>query len=820
MNVFLWIKKNPKKAALIATGLAATAAGAGFMIFLIMRNSNRAAVKKGVKEVTQETKPGKVETSSRVSSSKLNRPLKKFCGRNPCELRTEEYKECLRAFLKQPKAPGVLERLQDLHSQMLQACPAGLPPFDVSVVGEFEKHLEEKLSKRTAKMSDFEEIQKKLEAVKRLLPTYEPIKSLETQFAEKFGPEFFRSLDRLDKTSEPAKVAKEVKILDRTHPFAKKHLEIDPAAPSHPSLAHKSFTDYLETDDTPKNKEILNIVNAEAAKEPVEQPQTTEEAAKTFLELKKSFDAEMATEIKLEDIFDFDINEHQSNMQDIQKSIATLDAMSKAELQAFFIEQKALEKKAEEESLYAEFYGHSANQALAELLLQSKPATVKQATFDAWKAAGFTAGSEYINLVRECRSIGPPADLGYYPGHLSDISKKWNESQGAYLMIGMQDFAGNDKHYANKIAIPFIFRGITHLRPEHSTKFEAAMLASSVEDMRVLAREVVQCGYYSEDLIDLLCETTHFDEQLAKNKTARVVMSFGEEVKVFHAREDIKRRLKDLKTNYGIEPSFGAALENRDASLFVSQFREHVAKGKPEYMECAKLVEQYDMLYYHLSHLEQMSDKEVKINIETRDNILNPAMLLFNAEMYLEKEDTPDFLNQLKAKGLASYEDAVKESGKLKLRQDNFELYKKLRLIEKCRDYVRHSNDFAYIKDDFEVAEKCVLKDSLSHAYHLVDKIVQELVKPLDEQKCSFDMTTKKLRSNNPKLKETLVNIYKDREAAELLTQLIRNAVSMNSLPNALHIYKAISKAYHALENADYSLFVEIHPNNQLWGLA
>ena len=816
MNFLRWIKKNPKKTALITAVLAATAAGAGFMIYLILRNINRASVKKGVKEVTQETKPRKVETSSRVTSNKMNRPLRKALGRSPCELRTEEYEEYLREFLMQPKLPGALEHLQDLHSQMLQACPVGLPPLDVGVVRGFEQQLEQNLSKPKASMSDFEEMQKKLEAVKTIVSTYEPIKSLEKQFAEKFGPEFFRSLDRLDKTSEPAKVVKEVKTLDRTHPFAKKHHEIDPTAPTHPSLAHKSFTEFLKTDDTtPKSKEILNIVNAEAAKKPAEQPQTIEETAKEFLELKKSFDANLTSEIKLEDVLDFDIKEHQSNVQDIQKSIATLEAMSKAELQAFITEQEALEEKAIKETRSAESYGHGANQFLAKLLWRPKPAAIKQSSFDAWKAAGFTAGPEFIDLVRECNNIGSFEVLDCYSGYLSDYSKQWNENQGAYLMHACNDMDENNKHYANRITIPFIYRGITKLRPEHSARFEAALRAGSVKDMRALARELLESNY-SGELINLLCEAT-FTKQLVPTKAAHVVMSFGEEVKLYRVREEIKRTTQALKTNFGIEPSFGTALENRNASEFVAQFHECKAKGIQAKAECAKLVDQYDMLYFHLSNLESMSDAEVKPNTDIRENVLRPALLLLNAQFYLLQEDTPEFLEALKARGFSSFEDASKESGKLKLRQDDFELYRMLRLIEKSRDYVRHSNDFAYIKNDFVETEKCVRRDKLSQAYYLVDQIVYELGKPLEWQQCSFDMTTKKLRFNNPKLKETLVDIYNYKEAAELLTQLIRNIVNLNSVPNALHIYRAISAAYRVLERADYSLFAEIQPDRQIW---
>ena len=684
---------------------------------------------------------------------------------------------------------------------MLQVCPAELPPFDVSVVSEFEEHLGEVLNKPKASMSDFEEMQKKLEAVVTLTPSYAPIKSLESQFTEKFGPEFFRTLDPSDKSSEPVKAVKEGKKLDT---LAKKQHEIDSSALPLPPLSQGSS----KTDDTPKSKEVLNIVKPEAIKEPPEQSETIEDLEKKVVELKKSFDTEVATEIKFEDILDFDINEHKSYVESISKSIEDLEAMSRTELQVFAQEQHQLAEIATEETRYAEHYGHKANRSLAKLLLQPKPASIKQSSFNAWKAAGFTGGNEFIDLVRECNDIGSDEVLAHYSGHLTDNSKDWHESKGAFLLRGPFNSAEQIKHSASCRLIPFIYRGITHLPPEQSAKFEAAMRAGSVEDMRALARELVK-NNYPERSMKLLCNSVFFTEHLVDDKASRLAMAFKEEVNLSNVKEDIKRSIKDVKANLEIEPNFGAALENREASTFVAQFKECVAKGIQGRVDCGNLVEQYATLYYHQSNLELLSGMEVKSK-EILESVLDPTIRLFNAQFYLEREDTPDFLAALKANGLASYEDAVSESGKLKLRQDDFELYKKLCLIEKYREYVQHG-DLAYIKSDFAELEKGRLKGKHSPAFWAVDKIAIELGMPLNEQQCSFDMRTKKLHCHTPELKEALVNIYKNKEAAELLTQLIRNTVSMNSLPNALHIYTAISKAYRAIDRADYNLFAEIN---------
>ena len=81
------------------TGFTATVVAFVFILFLILRKDKAAVVKKtvSVKEdvlLDNVTKPG---TSSGVFSGNTNRPLGKALGQTPCELRTEEYEDCLRS---------------------------------------------------------------------------------------------------------------------------------------------------------------------------------------------------------------------------------------------------------------------------------------------------------------------------------------------------------------------------------------------------------------------------------------------------------------------------------------------------------------------------------------------------------------------------------------------------------------------------------------------------------------------------------------------------------------------------------------------------
>ena len=535
--------------------------------------------------------------------------------------------------------------------------------------------------------------------------------------------------------------------------------------------------------------------------------------------MKKTFDADNETEIKLKDILGFDIKAHKLKVQNIIVSTETLEQMNKPDLQRYAAYQDELADQAKKEGRHTESSGHKVNIAMAQLLLQQmqKPEAIKQSSFDAWKAVGFSAGPEYIDLIRECKNNGSFQALAGYSGYLSDISFDLNGNLGSHMRGVNKDNEEYLKYFAQKRAVSFIYRGITKLRPEHSNRFEAAMRAGSVENMRALARGLLECGHYSDELIRNLCHDTFFSDYLAKEKTARLFMSFGEEVRLYRIEKYLKSIVEEIKATFGVEPGFAEALENMNPAAFVAAYKTFIAKGKPARKQCKKLMGAYKLLYNLLSNLELMNDGEVKRNTDIKENVLEPAFILLQAQIYLEKNYTPEFLEKLNANGFASYEDAVKESGKLRLKQDDFELYQVLRVVEKCRDYDRHANDFAYIGSDFKEIEKRARADRRSRAFRNVDIIAAEFDISKEVQRCSFDLTAKKLNCNTPELKEVLVTIYNDKESAELLTQLIRNAIDMNSLPNALHIYNAISKAYKTLDGVDYYMFAEISVGNPVW---
>ena len=320
--------------------------------------------------------------------------------------------------------------------------------------------------------------------------------------------------------------------------------------------------------------------------------------------MKKTFDTDNDTEIKLKDILSFDIKAHKLKVQNIIVSTETLERMNKPDLQSYAAYQDELADQADKEGRHTESSGHKVNHRLAKLFLrqEQKLEAVKQSSFDAWKATGFSAGPEYIDLIRECKNEGSFEVLAGYSGFLADSSFELNRNLAAYIGDAYNDHEESSKKAASMRTIPFIYRGITTLRPEHSARFETAVRSGSVQSIRALARELHKCGYYSDQLISNLFSSAYFSDKIAEERTAWIVLSFGEEIKVCRIEKILKSKLETIKTIFGVDPGFGTALENMDASAFVTQFNKFVARGEEARKHCAELLGAYKMLYKHLSN--------------------------------------------------------------------------------------------------------------------------------------------------------------------------------------------------------------------------
>ena len=126
--------------------------------------------------------------------------------------------------------------------------------------------------------------------------------------------------------------------------------------------------------------------------------------------------------------------------------------------------------------------------------------------------------------------------------------------------------------------------------------------------------------------------------------------------------------------------------------------------------KCSEALQYLWQISLHKHKLEVLTDR---FNVSTsyqqtsqHENVVEPAFLLLNSYSYLQKYDNREFMERLQNHHFHSYEDALK--GKRKLRQVDGELYNRLLMIEKCRDYVQHKDDIAYIRNDFAKLERKV----------------------------------------------------------------------------------------------------------------
>ena len=116
----------------------------------------------------------------------------------------------------------------------------------------------------------------------------------------------------------------------------------------------------------------------------------------------------------------------------------------------------------------------------------------------------------------------------------------------------------------------------------------------------------------------------------------------------------------------------------------------------------------------------------------------------------------------------------------------NSELHNRLLIFEKCRVYVQNKDDIAYIRNDFaHLKRKCKEGDGLE----LVGIIVHELDEDRNNQRCFYDRDSKMLVFNTLKSQETLMRIFKNKQASRMFIEFCLNVVSGISLPKSIALF-------------------------------
>ena len=153
--------------------------------------------------------------------------------------------------------------------------------------------------------------------------------------------------------------------------------------------------------------------------------------------------------------------------------------------------------------------------------------------------------------------------------------------------------------------------------------------------------------------------------------------------------------------------------------------------------------------------------------------------------------------------GFHSYEEALK--GKLELKRLNGDLYIRLLISEKCRDYALHRDDLAYIRAVYYDMEREYKEDN-DFAYQYVGRIVYELVKDRTVQQFFFDIPRNKIVGKTRGAQETLMRVFKNKKRSRMLIEFclkLLSGVQLSTLITSFNMQR---------NTAEYKVFIELSP--------
>ena len=770
---------------------------------------------------TSTTRPTAAERQQEGSEGGLNKMRSLGILKKPAETCAEwtvEFHSAFNSYSRAVDDPQALKTLQDVHSSLKKACKnddgtEASTSLEDAVVNKFKENLRKHLEQPAATAKDLERAKRELEVVMKLNPHFVLTKSLDDQFSEKFGLAFLEHIVAFDKTDASAKI----EIVDlgnkcnKTHPFAKELKVKDPDVPDHKSLEYENFVEYLKSEEPVKGKVVLDSLDPPKFDDE-DETQIDEEEPLSFAEAKQKIkdlikDDKPKTLFKdLKDVIDFDVNKYFADLKLKRVSIDAASQMSLAELEELENTSKANESEAIHDGAIGEMSVQGANAALADLIRQGKPSDVKQATYDAWKNSGFAA-AEFLDIMKESTDLN----------ELVDFSRHWHDIMRFQVERTGEDTLEVKRHNANLASIPFIYRGMVLLDADDRVEFEKCMKDVSLDNMRALARKIITSGKYSEQTLLTLLENTNFqNNQIDVDKLAMLTKGFGEEARLAED-ELLQSQIQSKLLASGIAFDVSAAFDNEDPMKVVKVYDECISKAAVEASDlCVQAMRNMMSIAMRKQVLEDLGnrfsntadDKEASI----LKNVIGPAALLIKSKRLLKEFDNDDLIARLKHYNFQSYEDALREKRKVKYM--DYELYKRLVLIENSRKYLQHQEDFEYLREDFDMIYNGFVSNInlRSNALSSVDIIIQELKKDPKDQRCSFDLSRKKLICRSPEMQERLILILEDKLASNMLKDFCENAVSILSLPTAIAMFEMQVKTCERISSSDCNVMYKFHP--------
>ena len=507
---------------------------------------------------------------------------------------------------------------------------------------------------------------------------------------------------------------------------------------------------------------------------------------------------------------DFDVSKYATELESKYISIEKASLMSTDELTKLENDSAKCLQNFKSRNLYCEEYIHNANLAQARLLKQSRPPAVQHSAFASWKTWGFSA-AKFINFISKCMQDYSGNDWRKHVKYLADDAIQWHHHSSLFFKEAKGDEYTCNYHMEQRIAIDFLYRTKVRLNSSDNAELERCISSESPYSIRKLARRIVASNGYSRDDLRYIQHCTYCYDDVS-NYTDKITLManlFGEELRLAWSESDLMDPQYQLQ-GPGVAFDVESALYSVDANGIVKAYEQCILKAAADvniYRKCFNALHYLWEISLHKQKLEVLT-KRFDVSTSSQhtsqhENVVVPAFLLINCNTFLRKYDNSEFMEKLNFHQFHSYEDALK--GKRKLRQVDGELYNRLIMIEKCREYVQHKDDIAYIRDDFADLKKKYKGDDGS-AYLLVNRILNELGKDDNGQQCFFNLHSKRFVFNTPETQETLIRIFRNKQASQMLIEFCLNVVSGIPHSDAMHLFKV------QRGTSEYKLFMALRP--------
>ena len=462
-----------------------------------------------------------------------------------------------------------------------------------------------------------------------------------------------------------------------------------------------------------------------------------------------------------------------------QLSVEEASKMSLAELDDLEKESERWATEASTEKSYV----HTANAALAKLLKkgESLPATL-QAAFDAWKNSRFSA-SKSLDFFSEClECYSSTKDQKTHCQYLFKHSLQWHHQVSSHIDFYGEDSHLSQHHTAQQHAIDFIYCGLKRLNGADRVVFNRFIREGTLQDIRDLAKKVVSSGQYPEETVDCFIEKIPDNKYIDADRIILLGNAFGNEIRIARSEEqyvDIQKEFQVRGTSFDLN----LAIDSKDPNNIVKAYEQCITNSKTKKFFCTEALRSMWDAIVHKQKREHLSNK-ISNSADTQctellKKVVEPAIILLNSKRIVHEQ---------------SYEGAV---------------------MEKCRDYVEHKDDFEYIRKDYEgLCDRSASLDK-SEAYRIAIKIVQELEKHPDDQKCSFDLTSNKLICKSPKVLVYVKRILENEIASKILKEFFDDVISKwQSHSTAIDNFVAQAKNHWLLIDAENKVISALDPSS------